>query len=234
MPSHTSKGSSRSGLSRQLVTSELLDASTRLFAEKGYESTTLQDIAKALGMSRPALYHYVSSKEELLGMLVEQVSQGFAEVLRQLTERADLSPTEKLDNVVEITVRQRAQHPDQFRILDQSEQVLPEPVRTHHRDAKRKVLREVITVIEDGIAAGEFRAVDPRSSALSLLGMCNWVAWWFPRSGAVEPVVESVSDLARAMLVAPARVTNQSATTKVVDEIRGLLDRLDPKSRHQC
>jgi len=230
MPSQKSKGSSRSGLSRQLVTSELLDASTRLFAEKGYESTTLQDIAKALGMSRPALYHYVSSKDELLAMLVEQVSQGFAEVLRQLTERADLSPTEKLDNVVEITVRQRAQHPDQFRILDQSEQVLPEPVRTNHRDAKRKVLREVITVIEAGIAAGEFRAVDPRTTALSLLGMCNWVAWWFPRSGAVEPVVATVSDLARAMLIGPATTANQPATTKVVGEIRALLDRLDASS----
>lgn len=227
MPPSKPKGSSRSGLSRQLVTSELLDASTRLFAEKGYESTTLQDIAKALGMSRPALYHYVSSKEELLGMLVEQVSQGFAEVLRQLTERADLSPTEKLDNVVEITVRQRAQHPDQFRILDQSEQVLPEPVRTHHREAKRNVLREVITVIEAGIAAGEFRAVDPRPTALSLLGMCNWVAWWFPHSGEVEPVVASVTGLARAMLVVPGETLGRADKSAVIAEIRGLLDRLD-------
>lgn len=219
----------RSALSRQLVISELLDTATALFAAKGYESTTLLDIAKALGISRPGLYNYVSSKEDLLTMLVEQVSQGLADVLEQLTARADLSPTQKLRDVVALLVRQRTQHPDQFRILDRSEAVLPEPIGSEHREAKRKILREVMAIIETGIERGEFRPVDARTAALSLLGMCNWVAWWFSRGSDVEETVATVTDLAQNMLLRPGAPGPDAETTRTVEEIRTLLDRLAPR-----
>ena len=219
----------RSGLSRQLVTSELLDKATELFAEKGYESTSLLDIAKALGISRPALYHYVSSKEDLLSMLVEQVSQGLAEVMENLSSRRDLSPTAKLIDVVALMVRQRAEHPAQFRILDRSETVLPEPVGTTHREAKRKVLRGVQSVIEAGIETGEFRPVEARTTALSLIGMCNWVAWWFSRGSDIDPVVRTVTDLATSMLVSHGS-TAPVETANTVAEIRTLLDRIAPSA----
>ena len=221
----------RTALSRHLVTSEVLDKATAIFAEKGYESTTLADIASALGISRPALYHYVSNKEDLLTMLVEQVSRGLAEVLESLSGRQDLSPTQKLMDVVALLVRQRAEHPDQFRILDRSETVLPEPAGADHREAKRKVLREVVSVIAAGIAAGEFRAVDARTTALSLLGMCNWVAWWFRRGGDVDAVVGSVTDLATSMIIRSDSPSAPDATADTVDRIRELLDRLSPPRR---
>ena len=112
--------------------SQLLDTATRLFARKGYESTTLEDIAGEMGISRPALYHYVSSKARLLEMLVEQVTQSMADVLEHLAAREDLSDGQKLTSVVALMVRQRAEHPDQFRILDRSETVLPEKVGAEH------------------------------------------------------------------------------------------------------
>ena len=217
----------RSALSRTLVTSELLDKATAIFAEKGYETTTLQDIANALGVSRSALYHYVSSKEDLLTMLVEQVSQGLAEVLEELARRQDLSARHKLANVVSLLVRQRAEHPDQFRILDRSETVLPEPARSQHLAARRKVLRELVNVIAAGTEAGEFRRVDPRTTALSVLGMCNWVAWWFRPGSDVEPVVTTVTDLAAAMLAADGEPARNAEASQTIDEIRALLDRLD-------
>lgn len=217
---------SRSGLSRTLVTSELLDKATRLFAEKGYGATTLLDIANALNISRPALYHYVSSKEDLLAMLVEQVTNGFADVLGQLRSRKDISPAEKVRDVVALIVRQRAEHPDQFRILDRSEPVLPESLAKNHLAAKRKILSQLIELIDAGIEAGEFRRVDPRTTALSLLGMCNWVAWWFRPGTDVEPVVATVTDLVSAMLATDASSRGGDAT-RTIAEIRGLLDRLE-------
>lgn len=219
----------RSGLSRTLVTSELLDKATRLFAEKGYEATTLLDIANALNISRPALYHYVRSKEDLLAMLVEQVTNGFSDVLEEFSAREDISPAEKVRDVVALIVRQRAEHPDQFRILDRSEPVLPEPLAKNHLAAKRKILSRLTELIEAGIDAGEFRCVEPRTTALSLLGMCNWVAWWFRPGGDVAPVVTTVTDLVSAMLATDDgnrdRETAQTAHT--LEKIRALLDRLE-------
>ena len=50
--------------------SEILEHATRLFAERGYDGTTLQDIADAIGITRPGLYNYISSKEQLLATLL--------------------------------------------------------------------------------------------------------------------------------------------------------------------
>lgn len=218
----------RSAASRSLMTSELLDRATEIFAAKGYESTSLQDIADAVGISRSALYHYVSSKEELLGMLVEQVSGQLAEVLRELSAREDLSAHDKLTNVVGLLVRQRAEHPDQFRILDRSEAVLPEPAGSHHLEAKRTVVRELVSMIAEGTRRGEFRRVDARTAALALLGMCNWVAWWFRPGSDVEPVVANITSFAESMLVVPSEERPTAATVLVLDQIRHLVDELDP------
>lgn len=224
----TSARPKRSAASRSLMTSELLDRATEIFAVKGYESTSLQDIADAVGVSRSALYHYVSSKEELLGMLVEQVSAGLAEVLEELSAREDLSARDKLINVVALLVRQRAEHPDQFRILDRAEIVLPEPAGSRHLKAKRTIVRRLVSMIEEGTRQGEFRRVDARTAALALLGMCNWVAWWFRPGSDVEPVVASITGFAESMLVVPSDGMSTADTIHVIDQIRTLVDQLDP------
>jgi AcrR family transcriptional regulator len=199
-PRAPKKQAVRSSTRRTLVTSELLDQATLLFAAKGYEATSLQDIANAVGVSRPALYHYVKSKDDLLGMLVEQVSQSLAEVLAELGQRADLSPTQKLRELTSLLVRQRAQHPAQFRTLDRAETVLPEPANSQHVEAKRRVLREFTAIIDSGVAAGEFFPIDSRTAALSLLGMCNWVAWWVKPDADIDAIVAVQSEFAERML----------------------------------
>ncbi|MEV8401757.1 TetR/AcrR family transcriptional regulator [Streptomyces niveus] len=174
-----SESARRSTARRDLVTRDLLEKATRLFAEKGYENTTLQDIAAAVGVSRTALYHYVTSKEELLAMLVEQMSVGLADTLAALRERTDLTAEGKLRALTDTLVRQRARSPHQFRVHDQTESVLSEPLRSRHRQARRDVLAALAGVIEEGVDKGEFKPLDPGIAAFGVLGMCNWVAWWY-------------------------------------------------------
>lgn len=205
---------------------ELLDTATRLFGEKGYEATTLADIASELSISRPALYNYVNSKEDLLAMLVEQVTDRFAEVLTQMRSRKDMSPGEKVADVVALIVRQRAEHPDQFRILDRSEPVLPPVLAKKHLAAKRSILAQFTDLIQAGVDCGEFRRIDARTTALSVLGMCNWVAWWFRPGSEVEAVVNTLCDLVATMLAAgdgPRSRQNQ----RTIAQIRDLVDRLE-------
>lgn len=218
----------RSNTRRSLVTREMLDHATRLFASQGYETTTLQDVADALGVSRSTLYHYVSRKEDLLAMLVEQMSRGLADSLAALHARADLSSEGKLRELAESLVRQRAAAPDQFRVLDQVEPMLPDPLQTQHRQARREVLTELTGVIEDGIAGGEFKPLDARIAALSVLGMCNWVAWWYRPGHDPEPMVRQISQSVADMLVADtaARGPGDSARSALA-QARSSLDALE-------
>lgn len=213
---------------RSLVTRDLLDHATRLFAEHGYESTTLRDVAEAVGVSRSSLYHYVSNKEDLLAMLVEQWSRGLADSMAALRTRSDLSAEQKLRELAELIVRQRAESPDQFRVLDQSEPLLPEPLRTQHRQARRDVLAELSGVIEEGVASGDFKPLDARIAALSVLGMCNWVAWWYrPGEGHdLESVARQITQSVADMLVDTHHRGSDSASSALA-RARASLDTLE-------
>jgi AcrR family transcriptional regulator len=204
------------------MSSRLLDTATEVFARQGYETTSLEDIAVAMGISRPALYNYVSTKSDLLEMLVEQVTRSLADVLDTLAARTDLSPHDKLVSVVSMLTRQRAEHPEQFRILDRSETALPKALGAEHLQAKRKIVEDLSAVIDQGMDSGEFRQVDARVTALAILGMCNWVAWWFRPGGDVDAVVATITGHAEAMLVADTSRGRHTELARLADELEDL------------
>jgi len=73
-----------------LVEHEIDERAIRLFADRGFAGTSLQDIADALGITRPALYYYVKSKDELLARLAADVAGGSAAQIAELAARPDL------------------------------------------------------------------------------------------------------------------------------------------------
>ncbi len=163
---------------RQLVENELLDQAAALFAERGFEGTTLQDIAEAIGITRPSLYHYIKSKDDLLGMLVSGLTETLAGELAEM-EVSDLRWSERLSGAVHAVTLRICAHPSRFRLLVRSEHILPEAVRRRHQAARREILAHLSAIIDGGIKAGEFWPTDGRVAAFSILGSCNWVAWWF-------------------------------------------------------
>jgi len=104
-----------------------------------------------------------------------------------------------------VIVGRRATQPARFRLLIRSEAELPAELTAAYDDSRRAVLKTITRVIEDGIRAGYFRPVDARVAALGLLGMCNWVAWWFHPGGrdTADAVIEQFADMAVAALRRP-------------------------------
>ncbi|MEU7813274.1 TetR/AcrR family transcriptional regulator [Pseudonocardia sp. NPDC049154] len=198
------KGGRAGTARRELVENELYEHATRLFAERGFAGTSLQDIADALGITRPALYYYVKSKDELLAKLVTEVTNGPLDELNALVER-DEDPVRRLRGIVEVIVGRRTTQPARFRLLIRSEAELPAELTAAYDESRRAVLKVIAGVIDDGVRAGRFRPVDARVAALGVLGMCNWVAWWFHPGGrdTAEGVVDQLADMAVAALVRP-------------------------------
>ena len=180
---------------------QILDAATELFAARGYAGTSLQDVASATGLTRPALYHYFSSKEALLLRLVSEATVGPAGELREIGQREGASATERLHDMAASVARLQARHPERFRMLIRSEAELPAELSDAYDASRRAVLRAVTAVIEEGIRAGRFRPVDARVAALGLIGMWNWVAWWFrPDRESADAVADQLADMAIAAL----------------------------------
>jgi AcrR family transcriptional regulator len=76
--------------------SQIMEEATRLFADRGFAGTSLQDIADATGLTRPALYQYFGSKEELLSRLVSELTEGPADELGEIRRRTGTTATERL------------------------------------------------------------------------------------------------------------------------------------------
>ncbi|SFO42235.1 transcriptional regulator, TetR family [Pseudonocardia ammonioxydans] len=178
---------------RRLVSNELLEHSARLFATQGFANTSFQDIADAMGVSRPALYHYVSNKEEILAALVRDVLERVVEILEQATARDDLAEDERVEEALRQIVVNNARNTRRFRLLDRSEPDLPTEIAEMHRQARRRVLELLTGLISDAIEAGKFRPLPARTVALGMLGMANWVAWWY-RAG-TDADADSIADV---------------------------------------
>jgi AcrR family transcriptional regulator len=156
-----------------------------------------QDIADALGITRPALYYYVKSKDELLAKLAADVAGGSAAQLTELAARPDLDAAGKLREIARLTVVLLATQPERFRLVIRSEAELPAELSDAYDASRRAVLETVTGVIEEGIRAGRFRPVDARVAALAVIGMCNWVAWWFrPGRDSADAVADQLADMA--------------------------------------
>ncbi|BCJ50383.1 hypothetical protein Asp14428_18580 [Actinoplanes sp. NBRC 14428] len=187
-----------SGARKELVERQILDRATALFAERGFAGTSLQDVAEASGLTRPALYYYFSSKEELLARLVRETTMDAAEQLEALPE---LAPEEHLRELVRTSTTFQARHRDQFRLLLRSEAELPADVTELYTDGRRRVFRAYQSVIERGVTAGVFRAVDVRTVTLGLIGMVNWVTWWNQPDVDIAAVADEFAGLAVASVL---------------------------------
>ena len=176
---------------------QLLQTATRLFKEKGYANTSMQDLADALGVQKASLYYYIESKEELLRRLLEHA---FTLVGAQIDEiyAADLPPLEKLRRALKnhaITLMDNLNlvsvYMDEYRNLPprRLKQVLA--VRKHYEQTLMQILQE-------GIASGEFRPVNIEMTVYGLLGMLNWTVQWFSPTGELssQEIASILVDLA--------------------------------------
>lgn len=192
-----------SNLRKELVESQMYETAARLFSQRGFAGTSLQDIADAMGITRPALYYYVKSKDELLAKLVAEITEGSTAQILALARDPGLDPVEKLSRIAHMMAYDRAIQPMQFLLLERSEGDLSADSAKVHEDNKRAMLRCMVELVNEGIEAGQFRPVNPRSAALAVIGMCNWVAWWFheEKTSVADQIASDIADMAVASLV---------------------------------
>jgi AcrR family transcriptional regulator len=169
----------RSTTRRDLISHQILEHAAALFAERGFSATSMRDVAEALEISRTALYHYIGGKDELLETLVRGITQPTAESLERLAADTEMHPTAKITEAVRDMVARVGSTPARFRLLLLSEGSLPEPLAGEHREARRRTLAALARIIDQGVVAGQLRAVESNVAAFAIFGMCNWVAWWY-------------------------------------------------------
>ena len=80
--------------------SEIIDVACQLFLSKGYDSTTMKDVMRHLGIAKGTIYHYFSSKEELLEAVIDSVAEGEMLRLTELLEKIEGTALERLEQLI--------------------------------------------------------------------------------------------------------------------------------------
>jgi AcrR family transcriptional regulator len=216
----------RAGLRRRLVEREILERAAELFAERGFAGTTVQDIADALGMSRPALYYYVKSKDVILEQLVENLSINDAKLLQAIRRRRSGDPAQKLREMAHQLASNAGSNPHQTQILAQSKHHLPERIAQRNREAERSVVQSIAAVLEQGMRRGQMRQLEPRTAALGVIGMCLWIAWWIDDGAPVERLAEQIAEQAVSSVLAHGGDRGLDNPAELLRAARSNLDRL--------
>src|SRR5688572_10785873 len=153
---------------------EIITVAARLFKEKGYRATTLEDIAAAVGMLKGSLYYYIRSKEELLYLVVrDPIRQAYNKLEEIVTSEAPVKVKIAQAIVNHMTVfHQHYPHiavylHDYHHLMQQLEKNTIETPRHYHQ--------LWATLLEQGVATGEVRSdLNVKVTGYAILGMCNW------------------------------------------------------------
>jgi AcrR family transcriptional regulator len=190
----------------------IVDASARVFAEHGYHATGIAQLCTVNGLGKGAFYHYIGSKEELLAAIHDRVMDEVMLGADRVAEAAG-SPSEQLaklgDELLDVIFR----YPDHVWVFLHEFPALTGERAQQFRERRREYEHRVEAVLQAGIDAGEFRAVDPRLTALAWLGMHNYTYIWLKAGGrmSARDVAKPFADLFIRGIANPSRRRGQQS-----------------------
>jgi TetR/AcrR family transcriptional regulator, cholesterol catabolism regulator len=169
---------------------ELVAGAAREFAHRGYDQTTMQELAAALGVATGALYHYFSAKEQLLRAICDQLMEPLLASARQLVAD-EAEPAERLRGLVRVWVAHVCAHRDHMLVFQQERHVIESGPHWRSVRDSRKAFERVLAGTLDDVGADGLR-LEPGLSLRALLSMVNYTPSWYRPRGALRP--EQIAD----------------------------------------
>ena len=155
----------------------VVQVAARSFAAHGFHNTSLDDIAKALDVTKPTIYYYVTNKEELLFQCfvtgLEPIRAALADV------KVSKAPGRERLNTVLRQYAQAVASDFGWCMVIAEHQDLSESMSTHIRDLKIEIDQGIRRLLREGVKDGSIQPCDVKMTAFALAGALNWIAHWY-------------------------------------------------------
>ena len=183
---------------------EIYRTAAQIILRKGYDATSVNDIANALGMTKAGLYHYINGKKELL---FDIMNFGLDELDEEVVTPAKsiLDTSDRLRFIIANNARLVTRGQGAITILvDEITALTPAQNRkiTRRKRAYFVSLRNTLNQLK---AEGKLQDVDTTAATFSLLGMINWLSRWYRQDGSLseEAAAEQIVKIALNGLMRP-------------------------------
>ena len=166
---------------------EILRTAARLFQQRGYDATSMNDVAAALKLSKGGLYHHFQSKDEILFEIMNHAMEMTQErVIAPVRSIAD--PLERLRALIRLHIEVVLSPRDrEITVMLHENHPLPPALRKRINHRKKEYVHFVESLIADVQRTRTAKAaVTPRAAAFALLGMINWIYQWYKPEGELQ------------------------------------------------
>lgn len=159
----------------------LLREAARAFSARGYHETSLDDVARTLGVTKPALYYYVRNKQEIL-FECHMISHDLGDQALAYAQENGRTGRERVVLLARRYIELITGELGSFGVLGEFDALNPanRAVIARRRDAFDRSFRELIA---GGKADGSIRDVDPKMTVFFFMGAVNWMTRWFRSDG---------------------------------------------------
>jgi TetR/AcrR family transcriptional regulator, cholesterol catabolism regulator len=164
---------------------EILRVAERLFHQNGYHATSLDDVADAIGFTKPAIYHYFQSKEDILFEIRDAIIRYAIDRSQEVLSTA-ATPIDRLTGLLVVHTQTVLENRRANKIYYEEQGLLSADRERKIRQLERRYEKVLRKLYEEGVAAGELRDVDPAIAVATLLGACNWAYRWYRPRGRLK------------------------------------------------
>ncbi|HYR91499.1 MAG TPA: TetR/AcrR family transcriptional regulator [Terriglobia bacterium] len=161
----------------------VFEVAAEVFHRKGYDNTSMSDVASAAGLTKAGLYHHVTSKESLLYTVLDYgLDLTESNVLRPLEEIAD--PLQRLKTMIDLHLQLvlEERNLEVTGLLHECKTLSPAD-RTRINRRKKEYVKMTTKLIADVVKKHNIKDVNPKLAAFALLGMLNWTYQWYKATG---------------------------------------------------
>ena len=176
---------------------EVVATAARMFAERGFHATSMQDLVAATGLKPGGLYHYIGSKDALLVTICDELMEPILATVREIASSGQPGDAQ-LREIVRAWLRHVESHRDHMLVFQQERHVLEHGPQWRKVRRERKDFEELLgEVVERGERDGVFHFADRDLALKALLGMVNHTAQWFRPRGRLtaEQIADGYVDL---------------------------------------
>jgi AcrR family transcriptional regulator len=177
---------------------EILRTAARLFQQRGYDATSMNDVAAALKLSKGGLYHHFQSKDEILFHIMSHAMEITEERVINVARRIE-DPEERLQTLIRLHIEVVLSEEDrEITVMLHENHPLPPALRRKINSRKKDYVHFVENLIADvQRRRNSTSPVTPRAAAFALLGMINWIYQWHKPGGTLtgDAIVRQFTDI---------------------------------------
>jgi AcrR family transcriptional regulator len=155
----------------------IIEKASRLFREKGFGAASMRDLAEHVGVEAASLYNHIQSKSEILQTICFKVANEFLTNL-DAVESSPQPTLKKMEAIIRLHIRMMLDRYEFVYISDHEWRHLPEPYLSNFLNQRRNYRKRLGDIIEEGIARGEIKPIDPYTAVLVILSAISGIDSW--------------------------------------------------------